>query len=106
MAANLDVGQSVSGAREALAKLSTSGVKRIVMLTGDNAATAQAFAAELCELLHAAAIAKAESNGADVPAESVPPIFVCPDCGADMIIVDTLVRAQRIHASPQPRGAP
>ncbi len=33
------------GAREALAKLKATGVKRIVMLTGDNAATAQAIAA-------------------------------------------------------------
>ena len=35
------------GAKEALAELKASGVKRIVMLTGDNAATAQAVAAEL-----------------------------------------------------------
>lgn len=35
------------GAREALASLKASGVKRIVMLTGDNAATAQAMAAGL-----------------------------------------------------------
>jgi P-type E1-E2 ATPase len=33
------------GAREALAKLKATGVKRIVMLTGDNAATAEAVAA-------------------------------------------------------------
>ena len=35
------------GAREALAKLKRDGVKRIVMLTGDNAATAKAVAAGL-----------------------------------------------------------
>ena len=35
------------GAREALAALKASGVKRIIMLTGDNAATAKAVAAEL-----------------------------------------------------------
>ena len=35
------------GAREALASLRTTGVKRIIMLTGDNAATAQAVAGEL-----------------------------------------------------------
>jgi len=35
------------GAREALAELKASGVKRIVMLTGDNASTAQVVAAEL-----------------------------------------------------------
>lgn len=36
-----------SGAREALANLRDTGVKRIIMLTGDNAATANAVAAEL-----------------------------------------------------------
>ncbi len=35
------------GAKEALAELKASGVKRIVMLTGDNASTAQAVASEL-----------------------------------------------------------
>ena len=35
------------GAKEALAELKASGVKRIVMLTGDNAATAAVIAAEL-----------------------------------------------------------
>ena len=35
------------GAREALAQLRATGVKRIVMLTGDNLATAQAVATEL-----------------------------------------------------------
>lgn len=35
------------GAKEALAELKASGIKRIVMLTGDNAATAQAVATEL-----------------------------------------------------------
>ena len=35
------------GAKQALAELKASGVKRIVMLTGDNAATAQAIATEL-----------------------------------------------------------
>ena len=35
------------GAREALAKLKTTGVKRVVMLTGDNAATARAVASAL-----------------------------------------------------------
>ena len=35
------------GAKEALAELKANGVKRIVMLTGDNASTAQAVASEL-----------------------------------------------------------
>ena len=56
------------------------------------------------ELLHVAPVANAESNGADVPAEFVPPTFVCPDCGAAMIIIEILARAQRIRAPPQHRG--
>lgn len=36
-----------SGAKEALAELKVNGIKRVVMLTGDNAATAQAVATEL-----------------------------------------------------------
>ena len=35
------------GAKEALAELKAGGVKRIVMLTGDNAAAAKAVAAAL-----------------------------------------------------------
>lgn len=45
------------------------------------------------ELLNVAPIVNEESN-ADAPAESVQPIFVCPDCGAEMIVIETLARAQ------------
>ncbi len=60
------------GARQALAELKATGVKRIVMLTGDNAATAQVVAAELgidevrAELMPAdkvAAIAELQAQG-------------------------------------------
>ena len=60
------------GAREALAELKARGVKRIVMLTGDNAATAQVVATELgidevrAELMPAdkvAAIAELQAQG-------------------------------------------
>ncbi len=60
------------GARQALAELKASGVKRIVMLTGDNAATAQVVATELgidevrAELMPAdkvAAIAELQAQG-------------------------------------------
>ena len=60
------------GARQALAELKATGVKRIVMLTGDNAATAQVVATELgidevrAELMPAdkvAAIAELQAQG-------------------------------------------
>lgn len=37
----------------------------------------------------------------DRPAGSGPLTFVCPDCGAAMIVIDTLVRTPRIRAPPQ-----
>jgi hypothetical protein len=37
---------------------------------------------------------------------SAPPLFVCRHCGAPMTIVETLARAQRIHALPVQPGAP
>jgi hypothetical protein len=53
------------------------------------------------ELLHVVPDANAESHGADAPAQSVQPTFVCPDCGAPMLIIGILVRGQRIRAPPQ-----
>ena len=38
-------------------------------------------------------------------AEPVQPTYVCPDCGAPMIIIETLVRGQPIRAPPWLRGA-
>ncbi len=43
---------------------------------------------------------------ADTTTESPPPTFVCPDCGAAMIIIDTFTRGQLIRAPPPHRGAP
>jgi len=57
-------------------------------------------------LLHAAPDAGTQPQGADAPGASVPPTFVCPNCGAPMIIIDTLVRAQPIRAPPQHRATP
>jgi hypothetical protein len=57
------------------------------------------------ELLHIAAEADAAPSRADAPAQSVQPTFVCPDCGAPMLIIDTLERAQHIRAPPQQRIA-
>ena len=59
--------------------------------------------ARIRELLH---VAPAEAKVTDTSTESVQPIFVCPDCGAAMIIVEILARKQFIRAPPQQRGAP
>ena len=59
--------------------------------------------ARIRELLH---VAPAEAKVTDTSTESVQPIFVCPDCGAAMIIVEILVRKQFIRAPPQQCGAP
>jgi len=57
------------------------------------------------ELLHVAPEADAASSSADAPAQSVQPTFVCPDCGAAMIIIDTFVRGQPIRAPPHRHAA-
>jgi hypothetical protein len=45
-----------------------------------------------------------ETPGGDGPAAIVQPTFVCPDCGAAMSIIETLLRHQPIRAPPQGRG--
>jgi hypothetical protein len=50
--------------------------------------------------------APTEPQSDDRPAGSRPPTFVCPDCGAAMIVIDTLVRTPRIRAPPQLQSAP
>jgi len=57
------------------------------------------------ELLHANPDPDAESPGADAPAGIAQPSFVCPDCGAAMIVVEVLMRGQPIRAPPPHRGA-
>ena len=39
------------------------------------------------------------------PAEPVTPTYVCPDCGAPMQILDTLVRGPYIRAPPPAQAA-
>jgi hypothetical protein len=41
----------------------------------------------------------------EAKAEPVQPTYVCPDCGAPMIIIEILARGQSIRAPPQRRGA-
>jgi Putative transposase/Transposase zinc-binding domain len=57
-------------------------------------------------LLHVVPDANPEPQEADAPAGIVQPVFVCPDCGAAMIIIDTIVRGQPIRAPPQQREPP
>ena len=61
--------------------------------------------ARVRELLIGPPDAHATADEVDSTAGLVLPAFVCPDCGAAMIIIDTLVRGQRIRAPPQLRGA-
>jgi len=56
------------------------------------------------ELLHVVS-EPAESQPSDEPAAIVQPIFVCRDCGAAMLIVETFARGQPIRAPPTPRVA-
>ena len=63
--------------------------------------------ARVRDLLHVApANTESVSADADASAEAVQPTFICPDCGAAMIIVEILVRKQLIRAPPRHRGAP
>lgn len=55
------------------------------------------------ELLH---VAPVPSKDDEVSAEHVQPTFVCPDCGAAMLVIETLARAYRIRAPPKLRGMP
>ena len=47
----------------------------------------------------------AEPQQADEPTAIAQPIFVCRDCGAAMLIVETFARGQPIRAPPTPRVA-
>ena len=67
--------------------------------------TRKANLAKARELLHAAPDANADPHGADAPLGPVQPSFLCPQCGASMIIIDTFVRGQPIRAPPKQRGA-
>ena len=47
-----------------------------------------------------------KSTDADAPEKTAQPTFVCPDCGAAMIIIEILARKPHIRAPPPKRGAP
>jgi hypothetical protein len=62
----------------------------------DNLAKARA-------LLHVVADANAQTQSADAPHGTVPPTFVCPDCGAPMIITNIFATTIRLLLSIQRR---
>ena len=66
---------------------------------GDNLAKAR-------ELLGVAPAVDAQPNGDDVLVAPVQPTFVCPHCGASMIVIDILLRGQPIRAPPPLQCAP
>jgi hypothetical protein len=57
------------------------------------------------ELLQVPADTGDAANADAAMAEPGQPTYVCPDCGAPMIVIDILVRGQPIRAPPQRRGA-
>ena len=57
------------------------------------------------ELLNAPPAIDDKASAGDASADPVQPTYVCPHCGAPMIIIETWMRDQLIRAPPQPRGA-
>jgi hypothetical protein len=62
--------------------------------------------AKVRTLLNVAADDSTPEPSAQATAESVAPTFVCPDCGAPMRIIETLVRGQPIRAPPRYQAKP
>jgi hypothetical protein len=58
------------------------------------------YLARLRELLHVAPEVHSPED-AEAPAGAPQPVFVCPHCGAAMIVVEVLMRGQLIRAPPQ-----
>ena len=57
------------------------------------------------ELLHVVPTAAAPPALIAAPVIIVPPTFVCPHCGAAMIVIETFVRGEPIRAPPTLRVA-
>ena len=58
------------------------------------------------ELLEVTPRVDVAPTGDDAPLGPLQPSFVCPDCGAPMVVIATLVRGQRIRAPPPLQCAP
>ena len=61
--------------------------------------------AQARELLHVVPVAAESSLPEAVPLAIVAPTFVCPHCGAAMIVIQTFVRGEPIRAPPALRVA-
>ena len=61
--------------------------------------------AQARQLLHVVPTAVEPPSTAEAPVASVPPTFVCPHCGAAMLIIESFARGQPIRAPPAPRVA-
>jgi len=57
-------------------------------------------------LLHAEPDARTQLQSTEATTASAAPIFVCPDCGAPMTIIETFARGQCICAPPRNRAIP
>ena len=57
------------------------------------------------ELLHVVPTAAQPPALVEAPVAIVPPTFVCPHCGAAMIVIETFVRGEPIRAPPTLRVA-
>ncbi len=64
------------------------------------------YLARARELLHVTPVVATESDTTDATVKSVQPTFVCPHCGAAMLIIETLACIQPIRAPTHLRGPP
>lgn len=60
--------------------------------------------AKVRELLQVAPKAMPETTAVEAAITLVQPTFICPECGAAMVIVETFGRGQLIRAPPLPQG--
>jgi hypothetical protein len=61
--------------------------------------------AKVRELLQVAPMPQPETADALVSPTLAQPTFVCPDCGAAMVVIETFGRGPLIRAPPLPQGA-
>ena len=62
--------------------------------------------AQIRQLLHVATVAEIAPQEALDPANLGQPTFLCPHCGAAMVVIETLGRGYAIRAPPLTRGSP